>query len=812
MMFALVACSYDDLGSIPQQPTADGPVQVRFSVQVPDMLQATRTMSSQEITSLKLVVFDENGYFVDDADATLIDYTGDSEDKVAVEVESDDDTPDDDNEIQEQTYTVSLPQSASPRTIHFIANLPEGTKFEYGSERELINALETSGTADAYWQRKELRSILGDVVSEDGKVTASAGSELAKALNKIPLVRNFAKVSVDSEDVKSVFTNVQIAVFNAPQRGKIAPYNTNAGEWAAYSDDTDYADLTAAGYYGYVPTFDDDDFANVGIDANDVISGTTQYLYEYNMDGKKIEAGSKYPFVIIAGSYQGHDTSYYKVDLVDANGKYLNILRNFDYTVVIESVSGDGYSSAAAAAAAAASNNINASIDTRNLLNISDGIGRLYVEYTTKYITDVTKPFTLKYKYVPNIQNQNTVDNDDVDLSKVVPGDVIQSISVAGSDDADGWRTITITPKAEYGKQQEITISASTMSRTVKLHTVNPYALAVICPETVASSVGQPVQIKLQVPENLPEAIFPLEFVIVSDQLSPDASLENMPVRTGLNADGTEGGQHYGFVKTVTYEEYQALTAVGGKVNIECNFKLSLAASVQGAVTTVNAYNPYFICTPGSFVNVIPKKFTNVALTGNISRYGAGQTGTLTFNTTNAEDEVTVTLTGLELADNNTVTLTPVEGKENTYTVTGSASYTINVKTTDWGTEPAAKLTADGYAEATDDADRNILYIPAGKIKWETNQRNNQNIVLYRVTGSESLGVIGTSSNSNVRSNNEIEINKSGLDANERLYLRYERSSSYQYSTTYITVSDAINGVENTLSWQSSKPNYSSMN
>ena len=125
MMFALVACSYDDLGSIPQQPTADGPVQVRFSVQVPDMLQATRTMSSQEITSLKLVVFDENGYFVDDADATLIDYnyTDDGE-KVAVEVESDDDTPDDDNEIQEQTYTVSLPQSASPRTIHFIANLP----------------------------------------------------------------------------------------------------------------------------------------------------------------------------------------------------------------------------------------------------------------------------------------------------------------------------------------------------------------------------------------------------------------------------------------------------------------------------------------------------------------------------------------------------------------------------------------------------------------------------------------------------------------------------------------------------------------
>lgn len=827
MMFALVACSYDDLGSIPQQPTADGPVQVRFSVQVPDMLQATRTMSSQEITSLKLVVFDENGYFVDDADATLIDYTGDDENKVAVEVESDDDTPDDDNEIQEQTYTVSLPQSASPRTIHFIANLPEGTKFEYGSERELINALETSGTADAYWQRKELSSILGKVVgqNDEGKPIVEATDELAEELNQIPLVRNFAKVSVDSEDVKSVFTNVQIAVFNAPQRGKVAPYNTNTGEWAAYSDDTDYADLTAAGYYGYVPTFDDDDFANVGIDTNDVISGTTQYLYEYNMDGKKIEAGSKYPFVIIAGSYQGHDTSYYKVDLVDTSGKYLNILRNFDYTVVIESVSGDGYSSAAAAAAAAASNNINASIDTRNLLNISDGIGRLYVEYTTKYITDVTKPFTLKYKYVPNIQNQNTVDNDyvttgsptatnPVDLSKVVAGEnaqIIASYSVAGSDDADGWRTISITPKNKdnqdnqeyngFGKEQQITISASTMSRTVKLHTVNPYALAVICPETVVSSVGQPVQIKLQVPENLPEAIFPLEFVIVSDQLSPDASLENMPVRTGLNADGTEGGQHYGFVKTITYEEYQGITANAGKVNIECNFKLSLAASEQGAETVVNAYNPYFTCTPGSFVNVIPKKFTNVALTGNIGRYGAGQTGVLTFNTTNAEDEVTVTLTGLKRSSDNATT----------FTLKGATSYTVNVKTTDWGTEATATITAEGYAQESKSVTRNILYIAQGNISWNNIGSTSYAVTLVRVDGNTDLEEIGTGGNN--QSNDSVSVSVSGLAENERLYLRYRssNSSSRRYSTTYITAKQAYEGVSSSLAWtnNTSRPNYS---
>lgn len=804
MMFALVACSYDDLGSIPQQPTADGPVQVRFSVQVPDMLQATRTMSSQEITSLKLVVFDENGYFVDDADATLIDYTGDGENKVAVEVESDDDTPADSS--KEQTYTVSLPQSASPRTIHFIANLPEGTKFEYGSERELINALETSGTADAYWQRKELSSILGKVVgqNDEGKPIVEATDELAAELNQIPLVRNFAKVSVAVDEESggvgvNNFTVVGIAIYNAPEHGKIAPYNTNAGEWAydpfatsnPYSAATTYKMMHDAGYYGYVPELADGDFAHIGIseDGKDVTStSAVQYLYEYNMDGKKVDAGAKYPFVIIKGTLNS-GTYFYKVDLADADGNYYNILRNFEYKINITAVS-EGFTSADAAAAAAASNNINASIDTRNLLNISDGIGRLYVEYTTKYITDVTKPFTLKYKYVPKIQNQNTVDNDDVDLSKVVTGDVIQSISVAGSDDADGWRTITITPKAEYGKQQEIIISASTMSRTVKLHTVNPYPMAVICPETVASSVGQPVQIKLQVPENLPEAIFPLEFVIVSDQLSPDASLENMPVRTGLNAYGTEGGQHYGFVKTITYEEYQQLTAFDGKVNIECNFKLSLAASEQGAVTTVNAYNPYFTCTPGSFVNVLPKQFTEINFTGNINRYGVGHEGTLTFKT---EDTtlVTVKLTGLKRTSDGATE----------FTLSGATSYTVNVETTNWGTSQV-ELTAEGYAQTTETATRNVLVIPENSLKAQVQSGNwaDRNVTWYISSGSYNVTSLNTTIHfDSDGTNDEGTLTYAGLEETTQLQLRYTQNNTYRAN---VLVSDAASDATNSITFE----------
>ena len=594
MMFAMGACSYDDV-TMPHEVPTDGTTLLNFSVQVPDMQQATRSMASQAITKLDLVVFDEQGYFVEKAAATLIDANAGTSDSA---------TPV--NPGAEQKYSVELLQSAAPRIIHFIANSPVDS-YSYGSERELINALETSGTADAYWQRTELRSILGDVVSDDGKVTASAGSELARALNQIPLVRNFAKVTFTNQTAGKNdlgnFTNVKIAVYNAPQRGKVAPYNTNAGAWANYKDVPSYATLTTEKYYGYEATnlgSQTGDFANTGF-------ADVQYLYEYNMDGKKIEAGSKYPFVIIEGKYLNKNTSYYKVDLVDADGNYYNILRNFNYNVIIDKVSGDGYPTAAAAAAAAASNNISASIDTQNLLNISDGVSRLYVEYISKYIT-TTEPVTLKYKYVPNINNPTVTNNAAVTLSGFTGGDVIDGYTNAsGTVDSDGWSTITITPKSDINgtEDQKVTLSASTLSRTVTFYWVNPYALTVVCPETVASSVGASMTVTLTIPENLPEAIFPLEFVIVSDKLSisPDATQENMPVKTNLKANGQEGGQYFGFVKTLEYEDYVVRGAdgkiTGYNTSIPCHFKTSIAASAS----TVSVYNPYFTAASDSFTN-----------------------------------------------------------------------------------------------------------------------------------------------------------------------------------------------------------------
>ena len=561
MMFVLAACSHDNIGVEPNPE--EGAVLVNFSVQVPEMQVATRSFTDQKIESLHLLVFDENGYFVQAAEATgTFGVVKDTEYK----------------------FTAQLMQSPYKRVVHFIANLPKAVN-EYGSETALINALTTSSSQDAYWQRVELPNGI-----------LEGNQAMKEAFTKVPLVRNFVKISVDIDNqADAIFDYEGIAVINVPNKGTVAPFNVNNGTYATYSAGIPYSDLNDAGYYGYEPS----DMKIVNTDTSKPTFATEHYIYErrQNQDDKD------YTYVIIKGKYNKSGTStYYKVDIVDGNKEPYNLLRNFNYVINIKSVLGPGYESADAAAKAAASNNISASIDTKNLLNISDGSSRLYVEYVDKVIT---KPgtFTLKYKYLPNISdntktNYNKPANDDVDLINVV-GDVIASyIKASSDDDASDWRTITFTTPATITetKLQTITIKAGVLQREINLILCKPFVLTVTSTPTGSAALNADATVKLGLPAGLPAAIFPLEFVIVETGLSisPDASRNNLPVRTSLNVNGqtVSGGQYFGFVKKVEYSDYNPTNSdTPAERDIVCYFKLNKAIT-NGL--NVNVYNEYF--------------------------------------------------------------------------------------------------------------------------------------------------------------------------------------------------------------------------
>lgn len=553
MMFVLAACSHDNIGVEPNPE--EGAVLVNFSVQVPEMQVATRLFTDPKITSLHLLVFDENGYFVQAAEATgTFGVVKDTE----------------------YNFSASLMQSPYKRVVHFIANLPKAVN-EYGSETALINALTTSSSQDAYWQRVELPNGI-----------LEGNKEMATKFTKVPLVRNFVKISVDNK--AEIFEYEGIAVINVPNKGTVAPFNVNDGTYATYSAGIFYSALNGAGYYGYEPS----DMEIVNTDTSNPTFATEHYIYErrQNQDDKD------YTYVIIKGEYNKSGTStYYKVDIVDGNKEPYNLLRNFNYVIKINSVLGPGYASADAAAKAAASNNISASIDTKNLLNISDGSSRLYVEYVNKVIT---KPgtFTLKYKYLPNISdNNNDPANDGVELSNV-EGDVIASYSKASSDDASGWRTITFTTPATITetKLQTITIKAGVLQREINLILCKPFVLNVTSSPSGSAALNTDATVTLGLPAGLPAAIFPLEFVIVETGLSisPDASENNLPVRTSLNVNGqtVSGGQYFGFVKKVEYSDYNPTNSdTPAAKDIVCYFKLNKAIT---SGLNVNVYNEYF--------------------------------------------------------------------------------------------------------------------------------------------------------------------------------------------------------------------------
>lgn len=756
MIFALVSCVSEDLPqtSIPHEGDK---VTLDFSVVIPEAGSTTRgTMAEPSIESLVVVVFDENGRYVEAVDAKV----------------------EDDSATDPVEFTVTLSQSGTPRALHFVAN-KQKTDFSYGTETSIMSSLTTTSSQDAYWQRVKVNSMMQ---GEEAALNAQ--------LQKVPLVRNFAKIVVNvNENVKN-FTMTGYAVVYAPISGTVAPYNSTTTQFQNFvksgTTGLNYGEGDLADYKGFMP-------AGVQIDNTVPTAWSTNGVYTYESTYGNGTA------VVIRGTYTSGNTAtecYYKVDLAKRNAdgtiENYNILRNICYTITIDEVLGAGYTSAKDAMENTAGNNLSGSVDTKNLLNISDGTSRLFVEYVDKRIMN-TNSFTLKYKYEPMLNGTSanafkTESNASAHLTGVLNAkakvgdteiDFITDWSVTNPDAGEGWSEITFEVNeavfnslgANDVHQGTFTISSNALSRTVRLYMLKPYTMTVSCnPTEVARSVGASVTINTHIPIGLPSDIFPLVFDIEAAELSiyPDPSFTNalgqavtMPVKTGNTIIPNTTKNSFYFQRTLTEAEYKALGTDGNGYKVmPSGFLTNKAASASD----VWVYNEFFgEAEDTKFTNFDPKLFTNYSLSESLRRYGAGQTGTLRFTAASASDVVTVTLTGLERTSDNATE----------FTLKGSTTYSIPVTTTDWGTKPAAKLSADRYADATADADRNILYIPAGSLNaGEDEDISNRDVYLRQTTNGNDLTEVEFSSSGTNSNNATATINN--LAEGTNLYLRYQ--------------------------------------
>ena len=544
------------------------------------------------------------------------------------------------------------------------------------------------------------------------------------------MVRNFAKVSVDvarNEAGTSTVNNFTLdgfTIINVPDRGTIAPYNGGFVEYVDGKVQKTYEAITALGYEGSTPS--GTTYTTIGTGD---INANPHFLYETPNSSGDAKGRTA---LIVKGSYKG-TSGFYKVDLIynkgddGASNIFYNILRNFEYKVTINEVTGYGHTSFDEAVASAASNNLSSSTVTANLTRISDGEQMIEVTNTYFMFTESGPQQVLKYRYRYSSDGTNWTTNNDLVKLTNSNGAIFSAVPTkAGSDDADGWRTITMTlnaPTAQaqtsnihiYASKEAITnssipadlkasiLSGELLYRDVRVDLRNQYTLLVVPQSYVAPNVGAKVRVDLLIPQAVNEALFPMDFYLEDSQkiLNPETvnAVPKLPVHVGptIVGDSENPENSFQYARTVTKAEFtdpnfetKTVNGVTYKV-IPCYFKTTVAAS-QG--TTVYASNEYFSKGQGKFKNT-PAAFrdnTSLTITSDYKQYyGKGYPVTLTFYATNeaGSNNIPFTINVTEGSTSGTATLVSKTQKTEGTDLNGAPIqyyelvYTYNTKTID---------------------------------------------------------------------------------------------------------------------------------
>ena len=610
--------------------------------EIPMGVSSTRALGEKpQLENLYLAVFDASGYLLEyvKADAEL-----------ATENE------------QNYTYKVALTPTDFPTTIHFIGNAPSSVSF--GSELEVMGSMYTEGGKEAYWQMVHL---------SDGIRTYAGTIDPAvkNALMVVRLIRNFAWIQLDIASSVGNFEMESYCVVNTQTQGSVAPYNSRNREFVKYGENVKHETLIASGYEVFLPEGSELD--------KEIPDESEWYSPKDGQENAYFIYEREYPrsspsCILMKGAYDPNPSvpgdeipsRYYKVDLRNNVGEYFPVLRNFRYRIEVGNITHEGHSSAQMAMLGAGSSDISTSIETEDFSNISDNIARIFVSYTDTTLVS-TDNFELRYKFILFGDDEDVVMNNDVEiaLEDSEGGDVIREYVRSASDNADGWRTITITPEelASITKKQSMVLSGSVMvndrnyrlQRKVHFSLRERMDLPMECnPDAIPEGMGEAFDVLLKVPGGLGDAMFPLEFELEAENqsMTPDLG-DDLPVKTGGSIIPEKGNKTtIGFVRTLSWEEYEGAENEAGFKSIPCHFKTSKSESA----TKIYAKNKYFNLAYTQLANYVPATFTDLDFNQDNVPYGIGQELDFSFSMSRLPEQgyVTVILGGLEPAPSET--------------------------------------------------------------------------------------------------------------------------------------------------------------
>lgn len=421
---------------------SEGKALITFTVAVPGGYSSTKaTMAdTPTIENMRVVVFGSSGFLKESADIETFQSASTNGNSTLY------------------TYQAKLSLTDSKNLkVHIIANLGD-VKLPWKYDTEVMTKYAyTTNNQDAYWASFTLPNGItlkkvwndatqsmdyvknGDYYQVTDDVTdAFCGGSGHPGL---PLVRNFAKISIQSTTPQFVLDKDRtMAVINRPDRGSVAPYNHLNGNFLLNYKDEKYVDKSVEPntglkytYPGYSP--EGTQYVDTDPDGASVIWGrgtgegeeivSSVYMYERPVPA----AGEPISYMIVHGIYypfkeyyfdQGQpknwkDTErttpgtyldknngidcYYKVDFKDEEGAYA-IFRNFRYHIRITNVAKAGADSPGAAGSTGGTGDISQDQTVAGLTDFSDGYGRIAVSHTGWTFVEGRTEFELKYKFI----------------------------------------------------------------------------------------------------------------------------------------------------------------------------------------------------------------------------------------------------------------------------------------------------------------------------------------------------------------------------------------------------------------------------
>lgn len=430
----------------------EGKALIEMSARFPAEV-ATKAMADiPSITRMRVVVFGSSGFLKESVDVNVED--GYFE---AANTNGDDVL---------YKFQVQLTLTDSKRLrVHVIANCDN--TFPWRGEDEVMRKhAYTEGNQDAYWCRFELPQGL-ELKKEYDPETDSfeyvkngsffvVTDAVTNAFSNLPLLRNFAKVSVESTTPQLVLnTSTTMAVINKPRFGSVAPSLATGGFVQDYY--TQQYSYLKEHYDGFSPF--DTDLVNSDPDqvtflpctvSGGIVSGgdfmyerpritkNPSYLLIHGMyyplkEGKTLadwknatDPNNRYPNNPSNWLESSGIDGYYKIDFMDEDGYYA-IFRNFRYHIRITGVSKAGAQTPGAAGSTGGTGDISSSTEAQGLTDISDGYGRIAVSYVEQTLVQQKNVIELKYKFIS-----------DAEL-----GDQAINNKIKGKED-DGLVTITL--------------------------------------------------------------------------------------------------------------------------------------------------------------------------------------------------------------------------------------------------------------------------------------------------------------------------------------------------------------------------------